>query len=41
MAGERESLRDWHRRFGLLLNDYFFDSPFVVEVEREKEKGTS
>jgi hypothetical protein len=35
MPGERETLRDWHRLFGLLLTDYFTDSPFVVEVERD------
>lgn len=35
MADERESLRDWHRLFGLLLADFFTDSPFVVEVERD------
>lgn len=33
MAGE--ALRDWHRLFGLLLADFFADSPFVVEVERD------
>jgi hypothetical protein len=35
MAGERETLRDWHRLFGLLLTDLFTGSPFVVEVERD------
>src|SRR5215210_7259363 len=35
MAGQPEGLRDWHRLFGLLLTDYFSDSPFVVEVERD------
>lgn len=35
MPGERESLRDWHRLFGLLLTDFFTGSPFVVEVERD------
>jgi hypothetical protein len=35
MAAEREALRDWHRLFGLLLTDFFSDSPFVVEVERD------
>jgi hypothetical protein len=34
MAVEGE-LRDWHRLFGLLLTDYFTDSPFTVEVERD------
>jgi len=34
MANERDALRDWHRLFGLLLTDFFTDSPFVVEVER-------
>jgi hypothetical protein len=35
MAKSREALRDWHRLFGLLLTDYFRDSPFTVEVERD------
>jgi hypothetical protein len=35
MAGRRVELRDWHRLFGLLLTDFFSDSPFVVEVERD------
>jgi hypothetical protein len=35
MAIEREALRDWHRLFGLLLTDFFTDSPFAVEVERD------
>jgi hypothetical protein len=35
MAVERDSLRDWHRLFGLLLTDFFSGSPFVVEVERD------
>src|SRR6516162_10625833 len=35
MAVEKEALRDWHRLFGLLLTDYFRDSPFTVEVERD------
>src|SRR4051794_8194548 len=35
MAGERGTLRDWHRLFGLLLTDFFSGSPFVVEVERD------
>src|SRR2546421_7087437 len=35
MARQREALRDWHRLFGLLLTDFFSDSPFVVEVERD------
>jgi hypothetical protein len=35
MAVEREALRDWHRLFGLLLTDFFTDSPFTVEVERD------
>ncbi|HEX3151897.1 MAG TPA: hypothetical protein VHR66_27745 [Gemmataceae bacterium] len=38
MAGERDGLRDWHRLFGLLLTDYFTDSPFVVEIERDLSK---
>jgi hypothetical protein len=32
---EREALRDWHRLFGLLLTDFFTNSPFRVEVERD------
>src|SRR5262245_26261905 len=35
MAGEHQALRDWHRLFGLLLTDFFSDSPFIVEVERD------
>lgn len=26
---------DWHRLFGMLLSDYFTDSPFVVETEKD------
>jgi hypothetical protein len=26
---------DWHRLFGLLLTDFFTDSPFVVELEKD------
>jgi hypothetical protein len=26
---------NWHRLFGLLLTDFFFDSPFVVELEKD------
>jgi hypothetical protein len=35
MSDEQQKLRDWHRLFGLLLTDFFTDSPFVVEVERD------
>jgi hypothetical protein len=35
MTAERETLRDWHRLFGLLLTDFFTDSPFSVDVERD------
>ncbi len=35
MTLEEESLRDWHRLFGLLLMDFFSGSPFSVEVERD------
>jgi hypothetical protein len=35
MAIDRDALRDWHRLFGLLLIDFFTDSPFTVEVERD------
>jgi hypothetical protein len=35
MADQEQALRDWHRLFGLLLTDFFTDSPFVVEVERD------
>src|SRR5437588_3192723 len=26
---------DWHRHFGLLLTDFFADSPFLVELEKD------
>src|SRR5947209_13572012 len=26
---------DWHRLFGLILTDFFADSPFVVELEKD------
>jgi hypothetical protein len=26
---------DWHRLFGLILTDFFADSPFVVEPEKD------
>src|SRR5256714_7041852 len=35
MAFDRDTLRDWHRLFGLLLTDFFTDSPFTIEVERD------
>src|ERR1700722_14181872 len=35
MADDREALRDWHRLFGLLLTDFFTNSPFSVEIERD------
>jgi hypothetical protein len=35
MTAEQEVLRDWHRLFGLLLTDFFTDSPFTVEIERD------
>ena len=35
MAVDRDALREWHRLFGLLLTDFFTDSPFTVEVERD------
>ncbi len=35
MAVDRDTLRDWHRLFGLLLTDFFTGSPFSVEVERD------
>ncbi len=35
MTTERDTLRDWHRLFGLLLTDFFTGSPFTVEVERD------
>src|SRR5580692_11303794 len=35
MVIDRNALRDWHRLFGLLLTDFFTDSPFIVEVERD------
>ena len=35
LAGETEAQREWHRLFGLVLFDYFTDSPFAVDVERD------
>lgn len=35
MSEERQRLREWHRLFGLLLTDFFADSPFEVELERD------
>jgi hypothetical protein len=35
MTVQRETLRDWHRLFGLLLTDFFSGSPFMVDVERD------
>ena len=35
MTAEREGLRDWHRLFGLLLTDFFANTPFTVDVERD------
>jgi hypothetical protein len=35
MAEPEQTLRDWHRLFGLILTDFFTDSPFIVEVERD------
>ncbi len=35
MAGEQEASRDWHRLFGMLLKDFFTDTPFSVDVERD------
>jgi hypothetical protein len=35
MTVERETLREWHRLFGLLLTDFFHGSPFSVEIERD------
>ncbi len=35
MSVGRETWYDWHRLFGLLLTDFFTDSPFAVEVERD------
>jgi hypothetical protein len=32
---DEKSTRDWHRLFGLLLTDFFTNSPFAVEVEKE------
>src|ERR1700687_3321812 len=29
---------DWHRLFGLILTDFFTDSPFVVELEKDLSK---
>jgi hypothetical protein len=38
MAVKKVPLRDWHRLFGLLLADFFTDSPFTVEIERDLSK---
>ena len=38
MADEPVVLRDWHRLFGLLLTDFFTDTPFTVELERDLSK---
>src|SRR5438552_10664753 len=35
MAADPNTLRDWHRLFGLLLTDFFSGSPFTVEIERD------
>jgi hypothetical protein len=35
MPDDRSALRDWHRLFGLLLTDFFAESPFIVEMERD------
>jgi MgtE intracellular N domain len=35
MATDRDALRDWHRLFGLFLTDFFTDSPFSVDIERD------
>src|SRR5580693_888678 len=35
MPAKGDALRDWHRLFGLLLTDFFTDSPFVVDIERD------
>jgi hypothetical protein len=35
MAIDREEPLDWHRLFGLVLTDFFTDSPFAVEIERD------
>lgn len=32
---EQQTLRDWHRLFGLLLADFFTGTPFTVEIERD------
>lgn len=34
-SDEQQTLRDWHRLFGLLLADFFTDTPFMVEIERD------
>ena len=35
MAVDRGTPRDWHRLFGLLLADFFTESPFAVDIERD------
>jgi hypothetical protein len=36
MPRKPEAFRDWHRLFGLLLTDFFTDSPFSVELEEDE-----
>jgi hypothetical protein len=31
-------MTNWHRLFGLMLTDFFLDSPFVVELEKDLSK---
>src|SRR4051794_38578126 len=38
MADQGDVLRDWHRLFGLLLTDFFTDTPFEVEIEKDLSK---
>jgi hypothetical protein len=35
MSDQPQIRRAWARLFGLLLTDFFTDSPFVVEVKRD------
>src|SRR5437016_810384 len=40
VAGARQAMPEtsptnWHRLFGMLLTDFFTDSPFTVELEKD------
>src|SRR5712692_2455901 len=35
MRRPRTMATNWHRLFGLMLTDFFIDSPFIVELEKD------